>query len=40
MGNIAFAFMLTAIAGLSTGIGSCIDFFFLKQIIKNFYLSH
>lgn len=27
MGNIAFAFMLTAIAGLSTGIGSCIAFF-------------
>ncbi|MBC5995178.1 zinc transporter ZupT [Romboutsia ilealis] len=27
MGSIAFAFMLTAIAGLSTGIGSCIAFF-------------
>ena len=39
MGNIDFAFMLAVIAGLSTGIGSCIAFF-LKQIIKNFYLSH
>lgn len=32
MGNVAFAFMLAA-------IGGCIAFF-LKQIIRNFYLSH
>ncbi len=35
MDNILFAFMLTMIAGLSTGIGSCIAFF-TKQTNKKF----
>lgn len=30
MGNVLFAFLLTMIAGLSTGIGSCIAFFSKK----------
>lgn len=36
MDNVGFAFLLTLIAGLSTGIGSCIAFF-LKILIKNSY---
>lgn len=35
MDNVLFAFMLTLIAGLSTGIGSCIAFF-TKQTNKKF----
>ena len=35
MGNIMFAFMLTLIAGLSTGVGSLIAFF-AKKTNKKF----
>jgi zinc transporter, ZIP family len=37
VGNIVFAFVLTLIAGLSTGIGSCIAFFSKKT--NNKFLS-
>lgn len=34
MNNVAIAFLLTTIAGLSTGIGSCIAFFAKKTNVK------
>ncbi|WP_042273899.1 zinc transporter ZupT [[Clostridium] dakarense] len=39
MENIIFAFMLTIIAGLSTGIGSCIAFFSKKTNTKFLSIS-
>lgn len=39
MNNIVFAFLLTLIAGLSTGIGSCIGFFSTKPNKKFLSLS-
>ena len=34
MNNVAIAFLITALAGLSTGIGSCIAFFAKKTNTK------
>lgn len=39
MENIVFAFVLTIIAGLSTGIGSCIAFFSKKTNTKSLSIS-
>ncbi len=38
MNNVLMAFLLTLLAGLATGIGSCIAFFLQRRLIKSFYV--
>ncbi len=37
MNNVLMAFLLTLLAGLATGIGSCIAFL-QRKLIKSFYV--